>query len=62
MEKPQQPYCVADLHGSTLTDDVKEHINCLRAHPTTDSQFAYGTSRGRVILSDTRTPRKFKLR
>lgn len=33
---------------------MKENINCLKTHPTSDSMFAYGTNRGTIVLSDAR--------
>ena len=33
---------------------MKENINCVEIHPTSDSMFAYGTNRGSLFLSDMR--------
>ena len=45
---------IADLQKQIRVEDVKENINCIKAHPTSDSMFAYGTNRGCIVLSDTR--------
>lgn len=54
VEKSKTPYLVADLQKEKRVEDVKENINCLKAHPTSDSMFAYGTNRGTIVLSDAR--------
>ena len=54
MEKTEIPYLVADLQGKKQIEEVKENINCIKAHPTSDSLFTYGTNRGLLALSDMR--------
>lgn len=58
MEKTTIPYMVADLQKTKRIEDVKENINCIKAHPQSDSLFAYGTNRGLLALSDMRTSGK----
>ena len=48
------PYIIADLKKGKKAEDVKENINCMKIHPTSDSMFAYGTNRGALFLSDMR--------
>ena len=55
MEKGDAPYLIADLQKDLRIEDVKENISCIKAHPTSDSLFAYGTNRGLLALSDMRT-------
>lgn len=33
---------------------MKETINCLKAHPISDSMFVYGTNHGSLVLTDSR--------
>jgi len=33
---------------------MKEGINCLKNHPTSDNLFAFGTNRGAIVVSDMR--------
>lgn len=54
MEKSTVPYLIADLQKNKRIEDVKENINCIRAHPESDSLFAYGTNKGLLCLSDMR--------
>ena len=54
MEKSVNPYLIADLQKGQRVEDVKENINCIKAHPHSDSLFAYGTNRGSLCLSDVR--------
>ena len=61
MEKGDAPYLIADLQKDLRIEDVKENISCIKAHPTSDSLFAYGTNRGLLALSDMRTSSTFYL-
>ena len=54
VEKSKTPFLIADLQKDKRIEDVKENINCLKVHPSSDSIFAYGTNRGSIVLSDTR--------
>ena len=58
LEKDTAPYLIADLQKDLRIEDVKENISCVKAHPTSDSLFAYGTNRGLLALSDMRTSSK----
>ena len=60
MEKSKSPYLVADLQKSMKIEEVKENINCVKAHPESDSLFAFGTNRGSINLCDMRAPSKLK--
>ena len=52
------PYIIADLKKGKKAEDVKENINCMKIHPTSDSMFAFGTNRGSLFLSDMRISSK----
>ena len=54
VEKSAIPYIIADLKKGRKAEEVKENINCMKIHPTSDSLFAYGSNRGSLFLSDMR--------
>lgn len=54
MEKSSNPYLIADLQKGKPLEEVKENINCIKPHPTSDSIFTYGTNRGAIVFSDAR--------
>lgn len=43
-----------DLLGKEKIEDIKENITFSKLHPTSDSLFIYGTSKGTLKLSDLR--------
>lgn len=58
LEKPDQPYMVVDLKRNDKIEEVKELLTCSKMHPTSDSIFAFGTSKGSLKLGDLRTSGK----